>query len=437
MKQKSIPSWIPSYGILFLVVLSALLILWVPGRSVLFLCFLVLNGVLCVLNRNYFTHGSVVTFSTLVGAVFVFSSLSKGVDPLGTVYMIEDYLEAYHAAWLSPLATFTSFALCLVEFCVGVFLLFNIKIRWTVWVLAVMMAFFTGLTWVDAVAEPVPDCGCFGKALVITNWQTFYKNLVIDAATLVLLFSAGRIRSRRKPAQVWTIAILWAVAFLAFEIYNYRYLPVVNFLEWKKGERLFPEHQLPLRHYMTYRNRSTGEEREYLLSECPFSDPQWVEEWEFVDRRDENPNPAAVNINILDKLDDEDPGIDVTRSLLEDDRYLFLVAVYDIDQASEKGLRKVADFVNKMYEAGYDACFLTSSDVERATAFKEDYGVADFPVFYADNTSIKAVIRSNPGVVLVRNAYVLGLWDWRRLPEPDAVDFHALQAAFGAAETEE
>ena len=431
MQAKTIPSYIPSYGILLLVVLSAVLIAWVPGKSLLFLVFLLLNIALCILNRKFFTHSSLVAFRTLVGLVFVFSSLSKGVDPTGTAYMIEDYLEAYRLPWLSFLAVPGSFLLNLVEFCIGIFLLFNVHFKLTVWVLALMMAFFTGVTWYDAVANPVPDCGCFGKALVISNWQTFYKNLALDAATLALFFSRNRIRTRRSLLQVRLVTILAAVLFLGFECFNYRYLPVVNFLEWKKGERLFPENPLPVRHYMTYRDKRTGQTQEYLLEECPFDDPQWVENWEFVSRRDVDPNEKMVNINILDKVDDEDPGLDITKPLLQEDRYLFLVAVYDLDALDGKGMEKVAAFVKKMRQAGYSSCFLTASTVARAKQFQKMYAMEDIPVYFADDTSVKAVIRSNPGVVLVRDSRVLGLWDWRRLPAPEEVDFAGFGQTYG------
>lgn len=431
MNRKTIPSYWASYGILFLALLSAVLIAWIPGRSVFFLAFLLFNILLCILNRKFFTYSSIVVFRSLVGIVFVFSSLSKGVDPLGTTYVIEDYLEAYGLPWLSSLSVFGSFLLNLLEFCVGVFLLFNIHFKWTVRLLTLMMAFFTATTWYDAVANPVPDCGCFGKALVISNWQTFYKNLVLDAATLALFFSSNRIRTCRKASQVRLVSVLTVVLFLGFEYYNYRYLPVVNFLEWKKGERLFPENPLPVQHYMSYRNKQTGEVREYLLEDCPFSDPQWVENWEFVDRRDVDPNPKMVNINILEKIDDEDPGTDVTRDLLQADRYLFLVAVYDLDASAPDGMAKVAGFVKKMRQAGYESCFLTASDVERSEKFRKAYGLEDFPVYFADNTAVKAVIRSNPGVVMVRDSRVLHLWDWRRLPCPEEVDFAELCRKYG------
>lgn len=416
MKRLSWPNWVPSYAILLLTLLLASGIALFPGRSWLFLSLLALNIVFCLLNRRFFTHSAVVVFRTLVGCLFIYSGFSKGVDPLGTQYVIHDYLEAYNLPWLTNLSLVGSFVLNCIEFLIGVCLLFNVKIKYTVWITALMMLFFTVVTFFDAVAEPVPDCGCFGKALVITNWQTFYKNLVLDAAVLVLIFSASHIRSRKPGWADPLIAAVAAVLFLGFEYYNYRYLPVINFLDWKEGVRLFPENPQPVRHYLTYRNKSTGEETEYLMAECPFGNAEWVENNEFLSRRDVDPNPQTANINILEKIDDEDLGYDVTKTLLDREGTSLLVAVYDLEAAKGKGMEKVSEFVRQAREAGIESSFLTADSVAQAEAFKGLYGLEDFPFYYADNTAIKAVIRSNPGVVLLQDTYVKKLWDWRRLP---------------------
>ena len=202
-------------------------------------------------------------------------------------------------------------------------------------------------------------------------------------------------------------------------------------MEWKEGVRLFPENPQPVQHFVIYRNKLTGETREYLLEDCPYADSAWVETWEFVDRRDVDPNPQTVNINIVDKIDDEDPGWDVTKDLLETDTYLFLVAAYDLQEANPDGMAKVAESVKRLRKAGYECCFLTSSTVKEAEEFKRKYGLEDFMFYYSDNTAIKAVIRSNPGIVLLRNAWVLRLWDWRRFPAPEEIDLAALSQEYG------
>ena len=119
------------------------------------------------------------------------------------------------------------------------------------------------------------------------------------------------------------------------------------------------------------------------------------------------------------------------KDLLETDTYLFLVAVYDLEESDREGMVKVAEAVKRLREAGYESCFLTSSTVKEAEECKKAYGLEDFMFYYSDNTAIKAVIRSNPGIVLLRDAWVLKLWDWRRFPAPEGIDLAALSQEAG------
>ena len=102
-------------------------------------------------------------------------------------------------------------------------------------------------------------------------------------------------------------------------------------------------------------------------------------------------------------------------------------------QAVDPQQQQLHDLIElkKMRQAGYSSCFLTASTVARAKQFQKMYAMEDIPVYFADDTSVKAVIRSNPGVVLVRDSRVLGLWDWRRLPAPEEVDFAGFGQTYG------
>ena len=132
----------------------------------------------------------------IVGIVFIFSSFVKGLDPMGTMFKIEDYFIAYGTEWAMPFALFLTVVLCTAEFVVGILLVLNVRIRIVSWLLLIMMLGFTAMTFYDALYEPVPDCGCFGDAIIMTNWQTFYKNVVLMVFTLIILFT-GRLA---KPA---------------------------------------------------------------------------------------------------------------------------------------------------------------------------------------------------------------------------------------------
>ena len=130
----------------------------------------------------------------LVGCVFVFSGFVKGIDPLGTAYRIEDYFIAFGTQWAIPLALYLSVFLCTVEFSIGILLLLNVRIKEVAWLLLLMMLFFTCTTFYDALYNPVPDCGCFGDAIKLTNWQTFLKNIVLMVFVLTIFLNRKKIK---------------------------------------------------------------------------------------------------------------------------------------------------------------------------------------------------------------------------------------------------
>ncbi|MEG2665901.1 MAG: hypothetical protein RSA02_02655 [Bacteroidales bacterium] len=426
MKKINFSHWMYSYILVFFTILLSGAIFFIKEYSVLFLILLIVNIFFCFLHRKMFEHSVVSIVRTLVGALFIFSGFVKGVDPIGTQYVIYDYLEAYHLPCLLDLSLLFSFLLNLLEFTVGVALLLNVRIKFFAIIAALMMIVFTATTWYDAVANPVPDCGCFGKAVILTNWQTFYKNLVLDAFVLILLFSMGRIRYKfSMRVEIW-ILLLTIILFLGFQTYNYRYLPCINFLDWKVGNRMLPKNPLPVQNYLTYKNKTTGEIKEYLYTQCPFSDPQWVNEWEFVSRRDVDPNPQKMNVSIMEKYEEEDAGEDVTRYLFSQKDFHFVIVAYDLSKMDLNGLKKMLSVMQKMEIAGYDYCVLTSSSVKEAEALKEKLGMPDLRFYYSDDTALKGMIRSNPGLLLFKDSVILGAWAWRNLPQAEEINFATL-----------
>jgi uncharacterized membrane protein YphA (DoxX/SURF4 family) len=343
----------------------------------------------------------------LIGLVFIFSGFVKGVDPTGVQYIMHDYIDAYGWEFLNSVIFVGSFALCMLEFTVGVLLVLNILPRITLIAVTLMMLYFTGTTLYDAIYDPVHDCGCFGSAIKLTNWETFYKNVVLDLL-LVVVWVGGGLRSKSWLACRKGFVVGFAVAFvfLGFEIYNYRYLPVINFLEWKVGRRMLEENPLPVKYYFTYKNKTTGEEREFESSALPPA-----AEWDFVSRRDEDPNKNYANINILDV-----DGMDVTRHLLTDPSFNFIIAAYDLAAAEGAYLDSAIALAARMEEDGYYYVILTAASSEEVEAYKARVGNPSLPFFFSDDTAIKAIIRSNPGLILMRNSVVLGLWGKRMLP---------------------
>ena len=126
------------------------------------------------------------TFSRLlIGVVFIFSGFVKAVDPMGSTYKFIDYFNAFHLSFLEGLALPLAIVLSSIELVLGVSLLLGYRMKITSWIVLLFIAFFTVLTFILAIFNPVSDCGCFGDALILTNWQTFYKNVLLKISILL------------------------------------------------------------------------------------------------------------------------------------------------------------------------------------------------------------------------------------------------------------
>ena len=194
-----------------------------------FLALLILE-ILVVIVVNFKASLTVLTLSRIfIGGLFIFSGFVKCIDPVGTQYRIEDYFIAFGTDWAIPLALPLSILLNASEFLMGILLLLNIRLKFTIWLVMAMMTFFTFVTLNDAINNPVPDCGCFGDALVISNWQTFYKNLVIDAFLLLVLMNRKNIPSWFAAKMDILSCSVSLIAVLLFEIHKINHLPVIHF----------------------------------------------------------------------------------------------------------------------------------------------------------------------------------------------------------------
>jgi uncharacterized membrane protein YphA (DoxX/SURF4 family) len=348
----------------------------------------------------------------LVGLVFIFSGFVKGVDPLGTAYRMEDYFHAFGTPWADPLALFLSITLCAVEFTFGMALLLNLRLKMLSWPLLLLMIFFTGLTLNDAIFNPVPDCGCFGDAIKLTNWETFYKNVVLIIFVLIIFFY-------RKNYVPWltdragNIAVLVIFAgFSIFSIYQYRHLPWIDFLGWKTGADLVPDNPGQAKVYLTYQNINTGETKEYLSPNYPWNDSVWIAEWEFVDQRiDDSEVIRGHSLQIFDA-----DGNDLTDLFIPNPDYQFIVAAYSLDAASRRGFEKIDRLFEGVNRDGYSLVVITGSLEDEVLEFSKNYH-PDISYYHADDIELKMMVRANPGLILLKDGIVLGKWHWRDIPD--------------------
>ncbi len=355
------------------------------------------------------------TFSRiLVGLVFIFSGFVKGVDPLGTVYRIEDYFFAYGTDWAVPFALFLSIALSTLEFLLGIALLLNLKLKTLSWILFPLMIFFTLLTFYDALYEPVPDCGCFGDAIKLSNWQTFYKNIVL----IVFVFIVFKCRKMyisafNRKSQLF-ILIVFAFSFAAFSYYQYQHLPMIDFREWKIGNEMKSVGEAREDTYLTYRNKESGEEKEYLSPNFPWNDSVWMSKWEFVDQRKViSGSEAKHNLFILDS-----DGYDITKSIIENPAYQFIVVSWDMSFITKDQGEKINQIFNFCDQHGIAFVGLTGTrEIEIPVRLSEH--AFDFVFYNTDDIALKSVVRSNPGLILLKNGVVLNKWHYNDFPEAE------------------
>ena len=399
-------TWIILVGILS----SGLLIARYEEYNSFFISLLTVEIILVIFMSRRFTNAQITAGQIILGLVFICSGFVKGVDPVGTEYRIVDYFIAFGTEWAMPLALPLSVLLNSVEFVLGVLLLFNVAMRYTSWLVMLMMAVFTVITINDAMYNPVPDCGCFGDALVISNWQTFYKNLIIDALLLIVFLSRNRVSKWIAPKIGWAILFVSVFGFIVFEIYNIRHLPVIDFRDWKVGNKMVNDNPLPLKYYLTYKHSKTGEEKEYLSPDYPYNDSVWLSQWEFVGQRIVDPNPVLHDL----RIEDED-GNDFTDQIIANPDFQFILVAYDLSNSSSKNMDKIRELSEGINEPGLSFVVITSSFPKEVHQFKEN-NLPDADFYFADDITMMSMIRSKPGLILLNDGVIQHKWHYNDFP---------------------
>ncbi len=345
----------------------------------------------------------------VVGLVFLFSSFVKGVDPMGTAFKVQEYMTAWSIGgltfeWAQPLAGVLSMGLICAEFVVGVLLITNSFRRLSAWLLVLMMLFFTVTTFVDALTNKVTDCGCFGDAVKLTNWQTFWKNVALDVPT-VWIFLTRNMRRKRRFERDAIVFLLAVAAMLVFGIYNIKHEPVIDFRPWKIGNNMI-EVREPMNH-MLMRNLETGEEQmvDYMNGDWASVPEEYkdFDRWEILQSTSDEPfEVKAPGFSMLD-LEGEDHAAD----LLPAEDGLVIVTVHHLDKVDENGVREVRMALRMAEDNGMRIVMLTAALPEEVQAWMADNGISGLDYLFADATAIETMMRGNPGFMYVKDATVV------------------------------
>lgn len=368
--------------------------------------------------KQHIAIGVITTVCRFVLAVvFIFSGFVKAIDPLGTQYKIQDYLDAF--GWTGVFPEFVPFVasalLGMLEFCLGVYLFFGIRRIIAPRAVVAVMAVMTPLTFWLAWDHPVSDCGCFGDAVILTNWETFGKNVVLLAMSLVVLKWRRRLFPLATTRFDWLIALYGFLYILCMTVYCYRHLPVFDFRPYYVGANIqqgmsIPEGEEPTEFETRFVLQKDGVEKEFTLENYPDST------WTFVDSKTvvkkQGYEPPIHDFSMIRYED----GEDITEQVLADEGYTFLLVAHQLGQANQSRM----DLINELYdyclEYGYAFYCLTSSSDEDILKWQEDTG-AEYPFCLMDNITLKTMVRFNPGLMLLKKGTVVGKWSIIDIPD--------------------
>jgi len=353
--------------------------------------------------------------STLfVGSVFVFSGFVKAVDPLGTAYKFGDYFEAFHLDFLNPLSLILAILLCTFELVIGFNLLLGIRMKTTSWLLLIFMSGFTIITLKLAISNPVTDCGCFGDAVILTNWQTFWKNVILFVPTVFIFLQRSRFPSLYKIHTEWLLTVDFFLFGIILAIYSYYHLPLLDFRPYRTGvnipeKMIIPEGSPVDEYQFNFIYSKEGIQKEFMIENLPDSTWQWVETRQKLIRKGYAPPIHDFSITTLD-------GDEITQEVLSDPGYSFLIIAYDLNKTDKKAFRQLNRLSEGMDSADCRFYCLTSSTYEVINEFISQVK-PDFQICTADNITLKTIIRSSPGLLLLKDGTIIGKWHSRIIPD--------------------
>ena len=343
-----------------------------------------------------------------VGILFIFSGLIKVNDPIGTSIKLKEYFEVFASDFSSFFEIFVPYSLVLavifvvLEVVLGLALILHYRMRLTSWLFLLLIAFFTFLTYYSAYFNKVTDCGCFGDAIPLTPWQSFGKDVVLSVLVLIIFFRSSNYKTFL-PQRLADVIMVMAVGLnLYLAIHAINHLPYIDFRPYKVGKSI-PEQMVPSEPYR-YQYIMEKDGREYKFTEYP-SDTTY----QYRDMIILNPEaePKITDYHIW-----TDDGEFTEESFVGNK---LLIVIYDVAKASTRHMEEIVKLTEDI-EPYADIWVLTASSDEEFEAFRHEYQLA-VPYFYADMTVLEAIIRSNPGLWLMKDGTVLGKWHHNDVPE--------------------
>ena len=353
----------------------------------------------------------------VLSVTLILSGFVKAIDPRGTQYKIQDYLTALGLEGLLPDWTTLSLSVALsaAEFCLGIFLLFAMHRRLVTKLTVALMVVMTLISLWLWIANPISDCGCFGDALVLSNGQTFAKNIVLLTCAVLLCrwpLSMVRLISRTNQWIVINYTLLFIIAVSLWCLYD---TPLFDFRPYHEGADIRAGMELPdsaaqPQFETKFILEKDGERRTFTLEDYPDST------WTFIDSEtvqiSEGDQPPIHDFSIT-RIDD---GEDITEEVISDTGYTFLLISPTLENASDSDFGQIDQIYEYCEDNGYAFYCLTSSGAPAIERWRDLTG-AEYPFCSTDGTTLKTIIRSNPGLLLLHNGVVVRKWSHNFLPD--------------------
>jgi uncharacterized membrane protein YphA (DoxX/SURF4 family) len=355
----------------------------------------------------------------LVGVLFIISGLIKANDALGFSYKLDEYFVVFHMEFLNGFSLAIAMLICIFEVALGVALLVGYRMVMVSWLMLLMILFFTFLTFYSAYFDVVKDCGCFGDALKLKPWESFYKDVALIAFILIIFVKRKDIKPLigDKFAGFMSAAGLILTTWFTWHCYNH--LPVKDFRPYAIGKNITEGMTLPpgaitdsVVMVFIYKDKKTGAQVEAGMDQV--STYSGNEQYEFVDRLDKvvrEGDKAAIHDFAIKDAEDND----LTSDFLSRPDYVFMLIAYDLTKADIKAQDKVNALAAACQKNDFEFFGLTSTIPTETDKFRHDHQNM-FPYYFCDGTALKTIIRSNPGLVLLKQGTVIDMWHHNDFP---------------------
>ena len=354
-------------------------------------------------------------FRISVAILFVISGFVKLNDPLGFSYKLQEYFspDVLNLTFLAPYALIFSFLIVVFEVVVGVFLFLGFKPKFTLWSLLSMILFFTFLTFYSAYFDKVKDCGCFGDALKLTPWESFFKDLILLILIVVIFIFKDFIKPFFNTSITNLVATLSLISSIFFGFYVLRHLQLIDFRAYKIGDNIITNMSIPPNapkavQEFKWKFKVNGNEEVFITNG---SYPEVNGDYIGVETRiiEEGYQPPILDFSI------ESDNENLTETYLAKDKLLIIVS-YDLNTANIDGLKKLKEFTDDAISKGYTVIGLSASGMIDKNRIKSNYGF-NFEFYLCDEKVLKTIVRSNPGILHLNKGTVIQKAHWNDIED--------------------